>query len=274
MKAFAAQFATGLDRDANRSRCVRAVRDAAESGARLVVLPEAAMCGFGNPKTDLAELAEPLDGPFVSALAGAASDTGTTIVAGTFERVPGEPRVYNTLVVVVPGGLAATYRKVHLYDALGWVESERIRAGEPGVDNTPVLEVDGFCLGVLTCYDLRFPESARAAIDAGATVLAVPAAWVAGEHKVAHWRTLLAARAIENTAYVVAAAQPGPTYSGHSSIVDPLGEVLCELGPSAPGAAVAELGAEALEAARAALPVLAHRRFGVAPLVATTASPQ
>ncbi len=262
VKAAAAQFATGLDRDANRARCVQAVRAAAGAGAALVVLPEAAMCGFGSPSTNLEELAEPLDGPFVSALAEAATEAGVTVVAGTFEPAPGR-RVFNTLVILGPGRPVATYRKVHLYDALGWVESERIAPGDPGADNTPVIDLDGFRLGVLTCYDLRFPEAARASIDAGATVLAVPAAWVAGAHKVAHWRTLLAARAIENTAYVVAGAQPGPAYTGHSSVLDPLGVVLAELGPSEEGIALGDLDLAALDAVRASLPVLAHRRLVV-----------
>jgi deaminated glutathione amidase len=264
VRVAAAQFATGLDADANRGRCVEAVRRAADEGAGLVVLPEAAMCGFGSPTTDLSELAEPLDGPFVSALVGAASNR-ITVVAGMFERVPGERRVFNTLVLVGPSGLLGAYRKVHLYDALGWVESERIAPGVAGSDNTPLAPVGDLSVGVLTCYDLRFPESARAALDAGATVLAVPAAWVAGEHKVEHWRTLLRARAIENTAYVVAAAQPGPTYTGHSQVVDPFGVVLSELGPTESGVATAEVTRARLEEARSALPVLAHRRFTVAP---------
>ena len=91
-----------------------------------------------------------------------------------------------------------------------------------------VAEVAGFSVGLMTCYDLRFPEHARALVDRGAEVLAVPAAWVAGERKVDHWRTLLRARAIENTVFVVAAAQPGPRYTGHSMVVDPLGDVLVE----------------------------------------------
>ena len=82
----------------------------------------------------------------------------------------------------------------------------------------------------MTCYDLRFPELARALVERGADVLVVPAAWVAGDRKVDHWRTLVRARAIENTAYVVAAAQPGPRYTGHSMVVDPRGDVLVEAG--------------------------------------------
>lgn len=267
VRVTAAQLGIGLDKEANRTLAVEAVRRASGDGASLVVLPEATMAGFGKPTTDLSALAEPLDGPFVEALSAVAAETTATVVAGTFEPVNGEARVFNTLVVVGPGGLLASYRKVHLYDALGWCESERVKAGDAGPANTPVIEVGEARVGMITCYDLRFPESSRAAVDAGATLLAVPAAWVAGPHKVVHWRTLLTARAIENTVYVVAAAQPGSSYTGHSLVADPFGEVLGELGPDdGPVALVsAEVSAQRVEEARAALPVLAHRRFAVRP---------
>jgi deaminated glutathione amidase len=269
VKAAVVQLSSSLDTAANRAAAARAVRTAAAAGAELVVLPEATMSGFGSPATDLAALAEPLDGPFVAALTEAAAETGTTVVAGTFEPVPGDTRVSNTLVLVGPGGLRGAYRKVHLYDALGWRESDRVRAGEPGPENTPVVSVGELEVGVLTCYDLRFPESARSAVDAGATVLAVPAAWVAGEHKLGHWQTLVAARAIENTVYVLAAAQPGPTYTGHSAIIDPFGVVLGTLGAAEgsgePAMVLAELSAARVDEARDALPVLRHRRFASGP---------
>ncbi len=268
MRVAVVQRASGLDKAANRDEAAGAVRQAAGEGAELVVLPEATMAGFGSPSTDLAELAEPLDGPFTSALRQVAGETGATVVAGTFEPAP-DGRVYNTVVVVSGAGVLARYRKVHLYDALGWCESERVCPGAPGGDNVPVVEVGRFVLGVLTCYDLRFPESARVAVAAGATVLAVPAAWVAGSHKLAHWQTLLRARAIENTAYVLAAAQPAPTYTGHSAVIDPMGVTLACLGPgdraAPPEVAGADLDLDHLIRARSSLPVLAHRRFSVAP---------
>jgi predicted amidohydrolase len=262
------QMASGLDKTANRAAAAAGVRQAAGEGATVVVLPEAAMAGFGSPRTDLSELAEPLDGPFTSTLCAVAGATGTTVVAGTFEPAP-DGRVYNTVVVISGSGLLARYRKVHLYDALGWCESDRVCPGEPGGDNVPVVEVGELALGVITCYDLRFPESARMAAVAGATAVAVPAAWVAGPHKVEHWRTLLRARAVENTAYVIAAAQPAPTYTGYSAVIDPMGVVRTELGPGdrsrPPELAWADLDRSCLAAARSSLPVLAHRRFSVTP---------
>jgi predicted amidohydrolase len=140
---------------------------------------------------------------------------------------PGRP--HNTLLV--RGSAHAAYRKIHLYDSFGYRESDRLTEGP--WDPT-VVEIAGWQVGLLTCYDLRFPELARDLSTAGAEVLVVPSAWVPGrteeEHarKVDHWRTLVRARAIENVAWVVAVGQPAPRYTGHSMIVDPNGEVVAE----------------------------------------------
>jgi len=112
----------------------------------------------------------------------------------------------------------------------------------------------------MTCYDLRFPEQARALVDRGAEVLVVPAAWVAGPRKVDHWTTLLRARAIENTVYVVGVGQPGPRYTGHSMVVGPLGDVLVEAGDG-PATLRAELDPSAVAEARRTNPSLANRRL-------------
>ena len=143
-----------------------------------------------------------------------------------FEQAAGAP--YNT--VVVRGGARVDYRKIHLYDSFGYKESDVLAAGpiEPAA-----FDLDGTTVGVMTCYDLRFPELARRLVDAGAEVIVVPAAWVAGPRKVEHWTTLLRARAIENTVYVVGVGQPAPRYSGHSTVIGPLGDVLVEGGDDA-----------------------------------------
>jgi predicted amidohydrolase len=112
----------------------------------------------------------------------------------------------------------------------------------------------------MTCYDLRFPELARALVDRGADVLVVPSAWVAGSRKVDHWTTLLRARAIENTVYVVGVGQPGPRYTGHSMVVGPLGDVLVE-GDERPAVLRAEIEIGEVERARRTNPSLANRRL-------------
>ena len=158
---------------------------------------------------------------------------------------------------MVRGAARADYRKIHLYDSFGYRESDRLTGGplEP-----VVVDVAGWRVGLMTCYDLRFPELARRLVDAGAEVLVVPAAWLPGERKVEHWRTLLAARAIENTCFVVGAAQPEPRYSGHSVVVGPLGEVLAEAGGVEATLDVVLERAD-LETARRTNPSLSNRRL-------------
>jgi deaminated glutathione amidase len=221
-----------------------------------VVLPEVMMRDFGSPGSDVSEFAEDLDGPFVKRIAELAAAHDVTVVAGMFERSEDPGRPYNTLVVVDAGGLRASYRKIHLYDSFGYKESDRLLAGalEP-----VVVEVGGLRVGLMTCYDLRFPELARALVDRGAELIVVPAAWVAGPGKADHWRTLLKARAIENTVYVAAAAQPDPRYTGHSMVVTPRGETV-EVEED--GVAVqARVDRAELEKARAENPSLANKRL-------------
>jgi predicted amidohydrolase len=245
------QRASSLDPAANRATLTAATPD----GADLVVFPEAFQRDFGEPGSDLAPHAEPLDGPFAAALAAAATEHSTTVVAGMFEVSPDPARPFNTLLV--RGTATAGYRKIHLYDSFGFRESDRVLAGDP---EPVVVEVGGFAVGLMTCYDLRFPELGRRLVDVGAEVLVVPAAWVAGERKVDHWRTLVRARAIENTAYVVAVGQPAPRYTGHSMVVGPLGDLLVEAGPDE-ATLTAVLSREGLNEARRSNPSLANRRL-------------
>ncbi|MGN6251454.1 MAG: carbon-nitrogen hydrolase family protein [Marmoricola sp.] len=244
------QRAAALDPDVNRA----ALADLAALEADLVVLPEAAARDFGEPGSDLAPYAEALDGPFVRRLTEVA---GGTVVAGMFEVAPDRDRPWNTVVAVDRGGLRASYRKIHLYDSFGFKESDQLSPGDPA---PCVLDVVGWRVGLMTCYDLRFPELGRALVDAGAEVLLVPAAWVAGEHKVDHWLTLLRARAIENTVWVVGAAQPGPRYCGHSAVVAPDGDILA-VAEERPATLGVTLDRERLEQVRRTNPSLANRRL-------------
>jgi predicted amidohydrolase len=246
------QHASGLDPEANR----RLLAELTPEDTDLVVFPEAFARDFGEAGSDVSRYAEPLDGPFAGAVARVADERGTTIVAGMFEAGEDPARPFNTLVV--RGTATASYRKIHLYDSFGYRESDRL---SPGPTAPPVVvEVGGFRVGLMTCYDLRFPELARALVDAGAQLLVVPAAWVAGPRKADHWRTLLRARAIENTVFVAAAGQPGPRYTGHSMIVDPLGDLLAEA-EDGPCVVSATVDLETLTRARTTNPSLANRRL-------------
>jgi deaminated glutathione amidase len=248
----------------NLERVRAAVLRAADRGADLAVFPEATQVRFGS---DLRAAAEPLDGPFCSGLAFAAKDTGVALVAGVFEPAS-DGRVYNTAVAFDGrGDLAASYRKLHLFDAFGHRESDQVAPG-----STPVLcTLAGLRTGLEICYDVRFGELSRALAVAGAALLVVPAAWAAGLFKEEHWVTLVRARAIENTVWVAAVGQvPDPdepptraaTGVGRSMLVDPLGVVRLDLGPM-PGVAVGEVDAGLVETVRATVPSLANRRDDV-----------
>ncbi len=245
------QWASGLDPAANRERLAQGVAP----GADLVVFPEAFARDFGEAGSDVSAHAEPIDGPFGHELAHVADAAGCTVVAGMFEVAEDPHRPYNTLLV--GGASSAAYRKIHLYDSFGYRESDRLTGGptEP-----VVVEVAGWQVGLMTCYDLRFPELARRLVDRGAEVLVVPAAWLPGPRKVEHWRTLLAARAIENTCFVVGAAQPEPRYCGHSAVFGPLGETLADTGGAEASLEVV-LDRADLRAARRTNPSLANRRL-------------
>ena len=264
MRTALAQVASTSDPAANLRLVRAAVEDAAARGARLVVLPEAAMCAFGTP---LAPVAEPLDGPWATGVREVAERAATTVVVGMF--TPGRDRRVPNTLLVTGGGVEASYDKVHLFDALGARESATVEPGRELV----VVDVDGVGVGLATCYDLRFPGLFLALADRGAQLVAVPASWGAGPGKRSQWDLLVRARALDSTTFVAACDQadpasagagarpvPGaPTGIGASLVAAPLGEVLDQLGPE-PGALVLDVPTEQVAAVRRVLPVLADRR--------------
>lgn len=255
MRVALVQFTASGDAVANRMALDERLA-ALDESVDLVVLPEAASHAFGPPEFDLAPVAESLDGPFVGLLRTHAGRLDATVMAGMFEC--GADRPYNTVVVVGPdGSLLASYRKIHLFDSFGYRESDKLAAGpiEP-----VVVEVAGARVGLLTCYDLRFPELARWLADLKAEILVVPAAWLAGPHKLDQWRTLLAARAIENVAVVIAAGQGAPEYCGHSMLVDAMGAIVAEAG-TGEDTLVADIDPADVTAAREINPSLLNRRI-------------
>jgi deaminated glutathione amidase len=261
MRVALCQVPVSSDPSVNLGRARAAVADAAAAGANLAVFPEGLQARFG---TDLRAAAEATDGAFGPGLSEVASEHGVAVVAGVFEPAP-DGRVYNTAVAFDAGGrLAAAYRKIHLFDALGQRESDQVAAGHEPV----VVDLGGLRVGVQICYDIRFPEHARALAARGADLIVVPAGWAAGLFKEEHWVTLVRARAIENTVWVAAVdqvpdpAEPvtrAPTGVGRSLLVDPMGTVRLDLG-SRPGIAVGEVDTKLTAEIRAALPVLEHRR--------------
>jgi len=255
------QFSATEDTSGNMQVVRQFAAQARDAGASLLVLPE--YSSYTSPRFDqgIVEHAETLDGVFASAVREIASTQQLAVVVGMIEAIPDEHRVHNTLLLIGPDGeLAGAYRKLHLYDAFGFRESDRIAPGDSA--ESPLLTVGGVRFGAQTCYDLRFPETTRVLVDAGADVVVVAAQWVPGPCKEDHWTTLLRARAIENTVYVAASGQSAPTGAGSSMVVDPMGVVVAGSGDRV-GVITAEIDPARIEAVRATNPVLSARRFHV-----------
>jgi predicted amidohydrolase len=244
------------------------VEEAAAAGARFVALPET--WAFKGSRDGVMASAEPVDGPSNAALAALAARLGIFVLAGShYEPSPEPDRVYNTSVLLGPdGAVLATYRKVHLFDAVAgtavYRESNYLTPGADVVTaEIDVAPAGSATLGLSICYDLRFPELYRALALAGAQLFCVPAAFTA-HTGAAHWKTLLRARAIENGCFVIAPDQvgehlPGRACYGHSMIVDPWGEVVAELADGV-GICVADLDLARIAEVRAQIPSLRDRR--------------
>jgi len=264
----AIQMRSTDDLAANLARTTALVAEAADQGARLVVLPEC-FSFLGRREGDKHAIAEALggSGPTTTALREAAQRHRVYILGGgTPEIVPGDPRrTYNTAVVFDPAGqLVARYRKIHLFDIdiPGGATLKESDATAPGSELVTV-EIDAAPVGLSICYDLRFPELYRALVkDKGAQVLVVPAAFTA-HTGAAHWHLLLRARAIEDQAWVVAPAQWGQHNEkrqsyGHTLIVDPWGTIVAEREQDGDGVVVATLDGAAVAKRRSQMPCLDH----------------
>ena len=265
MAVAVAQFSPTDDTEANLEEISRLALDAASRGALLVVFPEYSSYFTPTMGPDWVEAAQSLHGPFVRGIAEIAAELGVHLVAGMLELIPGETeKASNTLVAVNPDGeVVAHYRKTHLFDAFGKRESDWII---PGMVEAPhTFEVGGFTVGMQTCYDIRFPEVTRHLVDAGVDLVVLPSQWLRGPLKESAWRTLITARALENTIYLAAAGQAPPTGAGNSMVVDPMGVELVTVGENT-DVAVAWISPERLAQVRHINPALELRRFTVQPL--------
>jgi predicted amidohydrolase len=249
LKVALGQFAVSRVWEENAQVCIDLMERARAGGAGLLVLPEGILARDITDPQIVLKAAQPLDGPFMSR-----SQLATMMCV----HVPtGEGRVWNTLVTLQDGKILSQYRKLHLYDAFNMKESTNVT---PGVDIPPLLDIGGLRVGLMTCYDVRFPELARRLALDGADLLVLPAAWVRGPLKEMHWEVLVTARALENTCYVAATGECGERNIGCSMVVDPLGVVTARAG-EAPALVFADIDPERLAHARKVLPVLANRRF-------------
>ncbi|MFJ5355620.1 deaminated glutathione amidase [Pectobacterium sp. CHL-2024] len=256
MKVALGQFAVDREWQQNATTITELMSAAQQNGADLLVLPEGVLArDITNPNMVLTA-AQPLDGPFISHLLEASK--GSNLTTMLCVHIPnGEGKVWNTLLALRNGEIVAQYRKLHLYDAFSVQESENVLAGE---EVPPLLSIAGLNVGLMTCYDIRFPELARRLVLDGADVLVLPSAWIKGPLKEAHWELLVRARALENTTYLVAVGECGVKNIGNSMVVDPLGVVVVQA-PETPALIYADIDLERLAYARQILPVLANRRF-------------
>ncbi|WP_102158820.1 carbon-nitrogen hydrolase family protein [Zhihengliuella halotolerans] len=264
MRIALAQILSSSNPSENLETVAERAREARAAGAELVVFPEAVMTAFGN---DLNAVAEPLDGPWAQRVREIAGEHGIAIVAGMF--TPGDgSRIRNTLLATGPG-LDASYDKIHLFDAFGFKESDAVAPGEAPTTFTH----GGLTFGLATCYDVRFPALFAANARTGAQVQIVCASWGDGPGKARQWDLLTTARALDSTSYVLACGQADPASRGieapdatplgigRSAAIGPKGEVLERL-EGAEGMIVVDVDVAQVEAARAAIPVLANARLG------------
>lgn len=267
-KVAAVQMASSPNVDANLLEAERLIREAAEAGAGLVVLPEN-FAFMGHRIQDLLPLVEQDGGgPLQAFLSRMASKYGVWLVGGTLPMVAhARDRVRAAcLVFDERGKQVGRYDKIHLFDVSLPGADERYEesaAIEPG-DAIRVIDSPFGRLGVAVCYDLRFPEQFRRMLDDGMELAAIPSAFTAITGK-AHWETLVRARAIENLAYMVAAAQGGYHINGrethgHSMIVDPWGSILTQV-PRGTGVVTCPIDADYLHSVRRNFPTIAHRRL-------------
>lgn len=266
MRVAAIQMRSGTDPTANVVSFTELVTEAADAGARYVQTPEMTGLVQKDRKALTGTVGAQEDDPLLAAAGDLARTHRIWLHVGSTPILRGDGKVANRAALFAPDGtLAATYDKIHMFDVdlpngESWRESAIYAAG----DRFVVADVEGIGLGLAICYDLRFPALFADQARAGASVLTVPAAFTrqTGE---AHWHVLLRARAIENGAFVIAAAQGGThedgreTY-GHSLIVDPWGAIIAEKADDAPGVIVADIDPSASAAARGRIPNLANVR--------------
>lgn len=252
------------DKQANITEVLAGIDRAAEMGARFVSLPE--LWSYLGPGAGKSDTAEQIPGDLTRVLADKARERDVYLHAGSIlEQASGQDKLFNTTVVFDPSGeIVASYRKMHLFDVdiageTSYRESDSIEPGEEIV----TFDLDGIRVGLAICYDVRFPELFRILALRGAEIIMLPAAFTMMTGK-DHWEPLIRARAIENTVFMIAAAQvgqhpPGRACFGRSMVVDPWGVVIAQAG-DIPTVITSTLEMDELNRVRKQIPSLKNRR--------------
>jgi predicted amidohydrolase len=264
MKIAVVQFKASTNKDSNLKKILDYISKAANNKAELVAFPEFMMFytdSSQSPK-QLASMAESINDNFINSIANAAKENRIQVVGSFYEKSDKKNHVYDTSFVIDKSGkVVSTYRKIHLYDALGFRESDKMT---PGSKIAKPVKTSIGRVGMMICYDLRFPEMSRMLASSGSEVLVVPSAWVKGEMKEEHWLTLNKTRAIENGCYVIAPDHVGNIYCGRSVVVNPYGKILLDM-KKKQGIGYAEIDLKKIKQIRKVLPLLKNRRTDVYP---------
>lgn len=265
LRVAVAQFPASNEIEENKNYIRELVQKAAAQQVKLLVLPEAAMCSFASELDVLRQMSSQHTPGFVQFIQELAVQNQMHIVVGVLSMSDSdaEQRVQNQLLVVNgQGEIITRYNKIHVYDAFKFKESDKVKPADLYEDGSMlgVFSIGEFTFGLINCYDLRFPELARALINRGVNVLSVSANWIPGPYKEMHWELLLRTRAVENTSYVLASGQTAPKGVGQSMVIDPMGFVLAGCGEQV-GIQVQDLDSDRIQSVRELLPCLANRRL-------------
>lgn len=253
------QFKASTNKTENLIKILNFIKTAAKKGAELCTFPEFMMfyTNSSQSASTLSKLAETINGKFVTAVANAARENSIFVVGTFYEKSKKKNRVYDTSFLVNKSGkILSTYRKIHLYDALGFKESNKLT---PGSEIVMPTKTSFGKVGMMICYDLRFPEMSRILASSGSEILIVPSAWVKGKMKEEHWLAINKTRAIENGCYVISPDQVGNIYCGRSIVVDPYGKILLDM-KKRQGISIVDISLDELTKTRKSLPLLKNRR--------------
>jgi len=264
VKVAVVQFKAAISKENNLKKIVNYIAEASRNKAKLVAFPEFMMFYTNSSQTpkQLAGLAETIKGDFVSAISSAAKENRIQVIGSFYEKSSKKDRVFDTSFVIDNSGkVVSTYRKIHLYDALGFRESDKMT---PGSKISKPVKTSIGKVGMMICYDLRFPEMSRSLAASGSEILVAPSAWVKGNMKEEHWLTINKTRAIENGCYVISPDQVGNIYCGRSLVVDPFGKILLDM-KKKQGIGYTEIELEKIKQIRKILPLLKNRRTDVYP---------
>ena len=251
-----------LRKEKNLSKILQYISKAASQNSALCAFPEFMMCYTPDSQSakELANTSEKITGNFVSSIADSAKQNSIQVVGTFYEKSPKPNRVYDTSFVIGKNGkIISVYRKIHLYDAFGFKESNKLYRGS---SIAKPVKTDIGKMGMMICYDIRFPEMSRILASSGSEILVVPSAWVQGKGKEEHWMTINKTRAIENGCYVISPDQVGNIYCGRSLVVDPFGKVILDM-KKREGIKTVDISLDLVRQVRKKLPLLQNRRTDI-----------